>query len=822
MAQSLPYTQSFAGLAHSGTTYPAGWQGWQLSTAGPLTNFRVTAPTANLNLTANSTAATNSGGVHNYNGKIGLLQSGTNDPAIALAINTTGLSSVKVSYDIMTIRNPYDGSTNTRISEATLQYRVGTSGNFTTLSGIEYQNITTTQTTAVTTPQNLQNKSITLPSACDNNAVVQLRWVARDGTGSGARPSFAIDNVAICTPPPCSISGADYVCNNTPGNIYMAPAGMASYSWGISGNGSIPGSTTGQSVSVTSGNYLNSYTVAVTITDANGCASSCSRLSDIFLFTPPANITVNPNPACFGVTLNLSIPHTYGVTVTADNGCSNTGTASVNVNPLPAAPNCPTSSSTCLNTPAYALTGGSPGSGVYSGPGVSAGMFNPASAGPGAHTITYTVTDGNSCTNTCTFTITVHPTPACSITFANPPPGGLDEACANSTGNVYSAPAGMNSYNWSISGSGTITSATTGSSVTVTAGNSGSYNLYLTVTDDNGCSSACSDETPIKPSPTCSLSGPDPVCANSTGNVYSVSNGSFTISSYSWSISGDGVITSATNGSSITVTAGASGAYTVNVTSVGFNACPSNCSQMVTINSASTPAITGPASVCSGSNVILDAGAGYSSYAWSNGGGSGQTATFNNVTSTTTYSVTVTNSGCTGTDTHEVVVQSCIADFSGKIIFSNNNSLGVNNATVSLSGSATDSDVSDINGDFFVSSGIPSGSFTLKPTKTINKLNGVTVADVTAIQQHISNSVPINDLYKLVAADVNKTNSINSLDVTVVNQSLLGNPAALAQFKTSWRFVPTSHTMTNPPWGFPEQRNYTNINTSKSTRIFTA
>lgn len=53
-----------------------------------------------------------------------------------------------------------------------------------------------------------------------------------------------------------------------------------------------------------------------------------------------------------------------------------------------------------------------------------------------------------------------------------------------------------------------------------------------------------------------------------------------------------------------------------------------------------------------------------------------------------------------------------------------------------------------------------------------------------------------------------------------MNQSLLGNPSALTQFKTSWRFVPTSHTMTDPPWGFPEQRTYTDISANQSNQDF--
>ncbi|HRI61447.1 MAG TPA: choice-of-anchor D domain-containing protein, partial [Saprospiraceae bacterium] len=251
-------------------------------------------------------------------------------------------------------------------------------------------------------------------------------------------------------------------------------------------------------------------------------------------------------------------------------------------------------------------------------------VFTPGGLGARSCTLQIPNNDANESPYDITLNGTgVCSTPACSITFTNPPPWGQDTACANSTGNVHSAPGGMSAYNWSISGSGTFTSPTNGSSVTVTAGSSG-YSLFLTVTDANGCTSTCSDQTPVKGSPTCTLTGPDPVCGNSTGNVYSVNNGSYPISFYSWSISGNGTIVGSTTGSSITVTAGASGTYTVNVTSMGFNFCPSFCSKTVTINSAGSPTITGPTSVCSGGSVMLDAGAGYTTYAWSNGGGSGQ------------------------------------------------------------------------------------------------------------------------------------------------------------------------------------------------------
>jgi PKD repeat protein len=60
-----------------------------------------------------------------------------------------------------------------------------------------------------------------------------------------------------------------------------------------------------------------------------------------------------------------------------------------------------------LPEPPFQLTGGTPPGGEYTGPGVSNGWFDPAAAGMGEHTITYTYTDVNWCTNSATDVITV-------------------------------------------------------------------------------------------------------------------------------------------------------------------------------------------------------------------------------------------------------------------------------------------------------------------------------------------------------------------------------------------------------------------------------
>lgn len=202
--QTLPYTQNFSGLSHTSSAYPAGIQGWTITTA-PGSTFSTSAASADRTLVASSSAGTNSGNAHNFDGKIGWLNTASLDLGLVLAINTTGKKNIQVVYDVMTIRNPYTSPGSTRINEVTLQYRIGTTGTFTTLTGIEYQNDTSIQTGAgVTTPQNLATKSIILPADCDSESVVQLRWASRQISGSGGRPSFAIDNIAVDTAVPVS------------------------------------------------------------------------------------------------------------------------------------------------------------------------------------------------------------------------------------------------------------------------------------------------------------------------------------------------------------------------------------------------------------------------------------------------------------------------------------------------------------------------------------------------------------------------------------------------------------------------------------------
>jgi hypothetical protein len=186
--QALPFSENFSSFA---LAYPTGIQGGLLGSV-PLSVYPTTDSTAD-KLIINGTSNTNTGAIYNYSGKIGFLNSGSANLGICLAINTTGKSGIEVKYDAMTIRNP-----GTRSNEMVLQYRVGTSTAFATLPETAYQNNLTVQTTtAVTDPQNLKSITVILPTDCNNQAVVQIRWISKDVSGSGSRPSFAIDNISV-------------------------------------------------------------------------------------------------------------------------------------------------------------------------------------------------------------------------------------------------------------------------------------------------------------------------------------------------------------------------------------------------------------------------------------------------------------------------------------------------------------------------------------------------------------------------------------------------------------------------------------------------
>ncbi|WP_276505061.1 hypothetical protein, partial [Terrimonas pollutisoli] len=122
--------------------------------------------------------------------------------------------------------------------------------------------------------------------------------------------------------PLCSITGPDDVCPGST-NTYSAPPGMSTYNWSISGNGTISGATNGQTVSVLADNICGSYTLTVTITDANGCTSTCSQTFDIT--APPVVLTAPADfiaPSCQTQAQIDAAYATWLAGVTSSGGCT--------------------------------------------------------------------------------------------------------------------------------------------------------------------------------------------------------------------------------------------------------------------------------------------------------------------------------------------------------------------------------------------------------------------------------------------------------------------------------------------------------------------
>ncbi|MCE2713163.1 MAG: T9SS type A sorting domain-containing protein [Cryomorphaceae bacterium] len=94
--------------------------------------------------------------------------------------------------------------------------------------------------------------------------------------------------------------------------------------------------------------------------------------------------------------ITVTAPGTYYVSQTVGGCTSAVGAGVANPLTIPAVSFAPLND-VCINTPAFALVGGTPAGGNYSGTAVTGNLFDPSVAGYGVFTIVYTYTDVNGC-----------------------------------------------------------------------------------------------------------------------------------------------------------------------------------------------------------------------------------------------------------------------------------------------------------------------------------------------------------------------------------------------------------------------------------------
>lgn len=384
--------------------------------------------------------------------------------------------------------------------------------------------------------------------------------------------------------------------------------GGNTYNWGVI--------TTQNRTGLTAGAY------AVTVTDSKSCTATAGTM-----VTQPSQLLVAATPtpiACVGgptggVTTSVSggtgsyyywwgmgitTPNrsnvnsgTYTVTVTDDNGCTSSASATV----LPYTPL--SLSTTQVNNTCYGNTNGSIDLTVNNG--TTPYIYNWSNAQTtqdlsnlAANTYTVTVTDNNGCTATKSANITQ---PSFPITI-----NGVvtDVNCHNGTDGSITINAGNGvtpySYNW---GSGIISQNRTN----IIAGN-----YALTVTDNTGCTATnnytVSEPANIIPTPTVV----DLTCYGANdGRITMAVSGGFAPYNYAWSDAGSGQSRSALP----------AGNYTVTVTD--NHSCSTSVAVLVSQPAAATVTLTATNATCNGSATgaitTTVSGGGTYTYSWNDG-----------------------------------------------------------------------------------------------------------------------------------------------------------------------------------------------------------
>ena len=498
-----------------------------------------------------------------------------------------------------------------------------------------------------------QNPSFAASVAASGNYEVTV-------TNANGCVNTANTNVVVNALPTVQITGTPSVCSG--GNVALTADGGVSYAW----SGPMSFASTDQNPSfvasvAASGNY------EVTVTDANGCVNTANT-----------NVVVNPLPnaqitgtplVCAGSSFSLTATGgvsyawsgsvgsnngltagkytssnatisrsingptqyhrigDYKVTVTDANGCVNTATTTVGVNPsltvntLPVLPAVCEGSDFTINSiatisnvtkinsfPYFSVGAGNANdiSYAWSGPNgftsTSNNAFVSDATSANAGTYTLTVSGPGGCAKTATRDVTVNANPTITLDASAAVCVGSDiTLTASSNGNVLS---------WFRNGN----LVGLGSSLTISSADlsdAGTY-TFRARRSPSLCFSEQNIELTVNSLPVVSASSNSPVCTGA--NVALASDGGV---SYSWS--GPLSFNSNDQNPSFVSSVDASGNYLVTVTDA--NGCVNTANTDVVVNPLPNAQITGTPLVCAGSSFSLTATGGVS-YAWSGSVGS--------------------------------------------------------------------------------------------------------------------------------------------------------------------------------------------------------
>ena len=204
-AQTNPVVQTipFSFTAQTGSTLPAGIALHRFgTTSGAVPTTRTLIP-GNADLPYNVTSTSGGWKDEAASGISILASSSQSAGALIVSINTIGKTNIQVQWTCRLILQQAS-----RENSVALQYRLGTSGNFTDVG------TTTTFSSIGQIAGYSQSYIETLPVTAENQAEVQVRWVYWESTvAAGSRDRIAIDEISItsgsvaCTEPSTQPTG---------------------------------------------------------------------------------------------------------------------------------------------------------------------------------------------------------------------------------------------------------------------------------------------------------------------------------------------------------------------------------------------------------------------------------------------------------------------------------------------------------------------------------------------------------------------------------------------------------------------------------------
>jgi hypothetical protein len=598
----------------------------------------VTATVGSASICAGASTSLSAGGANSY------LWS----PATGLNTTTTGSPFASPTATITyTVTGTSNGCSATATSTITVNSlpTITTSGNATTCQNSAVPLTASGAVTYAWTPTTgLSNAAIANPNATVSaNTTYTVK-------GTDANGCSQTSNLTITTTPSpvITITGNTLVCAGA--STTITAAGANTYSWspatGLSNASTAnpvatPTATTTYTVTGTTGPCSSSQSIILTVNPlpvvtASGSATICAGASTPLSASGATNYSWSPS----GLVSNAGIvnpqanpPATTSYTVTGTtNGCSNTATTVITVNPLP------TVSATgggtfCAGTSAPLSAGGASS---YSWLPVT-GLDNAAIATPNAtpaSTITYTVTgtDVNGCKNTASTTVTITPIPVLTI-------AGTSTICAGASTTLTAS--GATTYSWSPA------TGLSNAAIANPVASPAATTTYTVTGTTGACTSTKTIVVTVNSIPVVAIAGANPICSGTSETL--TASGATT---YSWSpATGLSSTTSATPVASPAATA----TYTVTGTTSG---CSATATATVTVNTTPTVTATGTATICSGASTPL-AASGATSYAWTPAGSLTNAALANPTATpaaTTTYTVTGTTGSCSNTATVVVTV----------------------------------------------------------------------------------------------------------------------------------------------------------------------